>query len=408
MTKVTDITIEHDSFVSLHVQLHNQLRHLILSGRWSAGSRIPSESTFVDSLHISRSTVRLALQQAEIEGLIERFAGRGSFVAHQAQAAHDRRLIAFVTHRFDSDTLLLILQGAENEARVRGYQIILNTVQNQQEEIEVLQRLKSENVVGVLIWPNAAASKVLPQNALSYGAVDLPVVAIDRPIYGIDCDFVTSDHYGGMEMLMRHLVDQGHQHVVFLTHRQQHVLAVRERYRAYCDVLEQYGLTPAAPWMIGDPDSEFGATDALRASFAVKSPVLEQINQYMLTAAPVPTAIVAIHDHMAIMAMRAMKLSNTLVPNVVSITGFDDVDVAAHLEVPLTTVAQDHFSLGRQAARRLFDRLEGFTGPRIHEVIPTELRIRHSTAAPVASFNPLPSPKLEGLIADTERVVGKV
>lgn len=384
MNKVTDISITQDSFVSLHIQLHNQLRHLILSGRWAAGSRLPSESTFADALHISRSTVRLALQQAEIEGLIERFAGRGSFVAHQAKPAHERRLIAFVTHRFDSDTLLLILKGAEHEARVRGYQIILNTVQNQQEEIEVLQRLKSDSVVGILIWPDAAASKPLAQNTLHYSAANLPIVVIDRQIHGIDCDFVTSDHYGGVKLLMEHLIGLGHERIVFLSHQQSHLFSVKERYRAYCDVLAQHGLTPADPWMIGQPHSEVGATDALRSSVGVKSAALEQIHQYMVTASVCPTAIVALHDYLAIMAMRAMKLSNMAVPSAISITGFDDIDLAAHLEVPLTTVAQDHFAIGKQAARRLFDRLEGLAGASVCDVIPTELRIRHSTASPTS------------------------
>ena len=385
MNKVTDISVSQDSFVSLHVQLHNQLRHLILSGRWPNGSRIPSETTLATSLNISRSTVRQALQHAEIEGLIERFSGRGSFVAHSAKAGHQRRLIAFVTHRFDSDTLLLILKGAEAEARMRGYQIILNTVQNQQEEIAVLRRLKSENVVGILIWADAAASKPHAQNPLNYGAADLPMVAIDRQIYGIDCDFVTSDHYTGTEALMQHLVELGHRHIAFLSHQQGHLFSVRERYRAYSDVLERHGLTPATPWVVGDTDSEVGATDALRSSVGVKSAILDQIHHFMLAASPCPTAVVSLHDYLAIMAMQAMKKTNSLVPDIVSITGFDDIDLASYLEVPLTTVAQDHFSLGKQAARLLFDRLEGFVGPSVREVISTELRIRHSTAAAVSA-----------------------
>lgn len=384
MNKVTDIFVVHDSFVSLHVQLHNQLRHLILSGRWPAGSRIPSENTFVSSLHISRSTVRLALQRAEIEGLIERFSGRGTFVAHRSQPGRDRRLVAFVTHRFDSDTLLQILNGVEDEARLRGYQIILSTVQNQKEEIDVLRRLKSEHVDGVLIWPDAAAAKQRAQTALDYCAADLPMVLIDRHIFGIECDVVTSDHYGGMACVMRHLIELGHRHIVFLSHHEHELSSVSDRYRAYCDTLQKHGLTAVGPWTVGEPGSEIGATDALLSSVGAKRDLLEQIQGYMRAAEPYPTAIVSLHDYLAILAMQAMKLSQTPVPDAVSITGFDDIDLAAYLEVPLTTVAQDHFALGKQAARRLFDRLEGFAGPCVRDVIPTELRIRHSTAAPGA------------------------
>jgi DNA-binding LacI/PurR family transcriptional regulator len=67
----------------------------------------------------------------------------------------------------------------------------------------------------------------------------------------------------------------------------------------------------------------------------------------------------------------------------VSIAGFDDTDLAAHLEVPLTTVAQDAFTIGKRAAHRLIDRIEGDAGDTLIELIPTELRIRSSTSVPV-------------------------
>lgn len=384
MNKVTDLTISPNSFVSLHVQLHNQLRHLILSGRWANGSRLPSENEFVRHLKISRSTVRLALQQAEVEGLIERFAGCGTFVAHQNDA-NKRRMVAFITHRFDSDSLLVILKGAEEEARKRGYQIILNTVQSQQEEIEVLQRLKDEHVVGVLIWPHPNASKNDTQNGDKYASIGLPMVVMDRSIDGIECDFVTSDHYGGAEALMQHLVDLGHERIVFLTHQHTTLLSVRERYRAYCDVLQRNGLSPQEPFIIGEPDTELGTSDSLRILSSTKSHELECIRDYLLNTTSRPTAIFALHDYVAILAMRAMKLVDLSVPQAMSIAGFDDIDLTSYLEVPLTTVAQDHFTIGKQAASRLFDRLEGYTGSAVTDVIPTQLRVRASTSRPTVT-----------------------
>ena len=73
------------------------------------------------------------------------------------------------------------------------------------------------------------------------------------------------------------------------------------------------------------------------------------------------------------------------VPHEVSIAGFDDIDVAVHLEVPLTTVAQDRFGIGKQAAHLLMQRLEGDISPARWEVIPTQLRIRSSTAVSVTA-----------------------
>src|SRR4051794_7519179 len=103
MNKVTDVVIAHNSVISLHVQLHNQLRQLILSGRWPNETRIPSEIKLAEHLNVSRSTVRLALQQAEIEGLIKRTAGRGTFVSYHPAGEQAARLIAFVTCGLDAE-----------------------------------------------------------------------------------------------------------------------------------------------------------------------------------------------------------------------------------------------------------------------------------------------------------------
>ena len=383
MNKVSDIVLSHNSVVSLHVQLHSQLRQLILSGRWQSGSRIPSENELTAHLKVSRSTVRLALQTADIEGLIERTAGRGTFVAYLPSHALENRLIAFVTYGFDAESHLLMLKGAENELKAHGYQIILSNVQSHHEELDILQRLKAEYVAGVLLWPYAEASRPQPPSAFSYQQIRLPMVLMDRKIYGMECDCVTSDNYSGGRALMEHLINLGHQNIVFLTHHETELFTVVERYRAYRDVMREAGLTPVEPWYIGRPGHEIGASDTFRSSHDLNSLEIQQIKEYLFTAQPRPSAIFALNDYLAVLATRTLKLLGLRVPDAMSIGGFDDIELAAHLEVPLTTVAQDMLLIGKHAAQVLLDRLGGYSGPSECELIPTELRIRSSTAVPV-------------------------
>lgn len=383
MNKVSDIVIAHNSVISFHVQLHNQLRQLILSGHWAHGTRIPSESQLAEHLKLSRSTVRLALQQAEIEGLIERVVGRGTFVAYLPTQEHVSRLIAFIACGFDAENHLLILNGAENELKARGYQIVFNNTQSHQEELDILNRLKDEDFAGVLLWPNVDASQPNHSDLMTYHQFPLPIVLMDRTIHGLDYDCVTSDNYGGAQALMRHLVELGHQRIVFLSHHETDLITVAERHRAYRDVLLESGLTPADPWLIGQPGIEISATFAFRSSVDVKSLVLHQIKEYMLNARPRPTAIFALNDYLAVLAIRAMRLLDLRVPDAISVTGFDDIDLAVHLEVPLTTVAQDSFTIGKRAAQLLIDRIEGYSGPATFELVPTQLRLRSSTSVPV-------------------------
>ncbi|HLU08056.1 MAG TPA: GntR family transcriptional regulator [Oceanobacillus sp.] len=385
MNKASDIQLYHDSFVSLHVQLHNQLRELIVSGRWQGGTRIPSENQLTSHLNISRSTLRLALQRAELEGLVERIPGKGTYVAHIAQKESQRRLIAFMTCGFDSETHSMLLNGAESVAKANGHRIIFSNAQSRQEETDILRRFREDNVVGLLLWPHANASRAQRDNTIPYEEIGVPMVLMDRQIHGLECDCVTSDNYGGGVAMMRHFLELGHQRIVFLSHQATELLTFKERYRAYRDVLTESGLPVSEAWLIGQPGKEIGASLALRASLDPNSLELQQIRDLMLNANPRPTAIFALNDYLAVLAMQAMRTLNLPVPDAVSIGGFDDIDLAAHLQVPLTTVAQDSFAIGKLAAQRLIDRLEGYSGPAHCEIIPTELRIRSSTGVVVTA-----------------------
>jgi DNA-binding LacI/PurR family transcriptional regulator len=194
---------------------------------------------------------------------------------------------------------------------------------------------------------------------------------------------VTSDNYGGARALMEYLVNLGHRQIVFLTHHEIELLPVKERYRAYLDVMREAGLLPHNPWLVGQPGIEIDARFALRSSIDGNSTELQEIGDRIGNAALRPTAIVAVHDYLAVLIIRALQRLGLKVPDHISVAGFDDTDPAVHLEVPLTTVAQDPFTIGKAAARRLIARIEGYDGPVECDRIPTQLRVRSSTAVPV-------------------------
>src|SRR3954451_16763594 len=75
-----------DAPVPLYHQVFQVLRSRITSGEYAAGMQLPPEQAFTRDFGVSRHTLRMAMQSLAQEGLIERFAGRGTFVA-----APDRR-----------------------------------------------------------------------------------------------------------------------------------------------------------------------------------------------------------------------------------------------------------------------------------------------------------------------------
>jgi GntR family transcriptional regulator len=73
--------IERESPIPLYFQLKRLLVERIASGMWRPGDLLPTEEQLQEQYGLSRTTVRQAMKEMEMEGLITRQRGRGTFVA---------------------------------------------------------------------------------------------------------------------------------------------------------------------------------------------------------------------------------------------------------------------------------------------------------------------------------------
>jgi DNA-binding LacI/PurR family transcriptional regulator len=92
------------------------------------------------------------------------------------------------------------------------------------------------------------------------------------------------------------------------------------------------------------------------------------------------TALFAYNDMSAIGSICAFQEAGLRVPQDVSVVGFDDIQTAAYMVPPLTTVRQPLLQMGQIAARTLLDGIEGRTQYVPEIVIKPQLVIRKSTA----------------------------
>ncbi len=93
-----------------------------------------------------------------------------------------------------------------------------------------------------------------------------------------------------------------------------------------------------------------------------------------------PTAVLAMSDAMAIGAMRALRDMRLTIPGDVSVVGFDDIDLAQHVDPPLTTVHQPIRRKGEEAVRLLLTVVQrrDLARPE-HRRLETRLIVRGST-----------------------------
>lgn len=67
--------------VPVYIQIHNEIRKEIESGKWAVGERIPSERQLSQDFDVSRMTLRQAIQTLVDEGILQRQVGSGTYVA---------------------------------------------------------------------------------------------------------------------------------------------------------------------------------------------------------------------------------------------------------------------------------------------------------------------------------------
>ena len=383
-----EIRLDHGSYISLHVQLHNQLRQLIISGRWKYGERIPTEMQLSRHLDISRTTVRIALQRLEVEGLIKRRAGRGTFVIYQPREHCATRSIGYLTCSFHNEIHTNILSSAQTELRSAGFHVIFSNSKNREEEGRILRQLLDDEVAGLMLWASAKPSEDSLAILAEYERRGIPIVFLDRPIKGIGADYIASDNFGGAYDIVCHLIDLGHRHIVPVMPNVDGLHPVDERRRGYETALEEYGIPVQEPWKINAPGRhEFHETDLHSLVGEQNQLIVQQVERLTEVEGPMPTALACANDIVAIIAISALRDLGFAVPDDVSIVGFDDISMGSHISVPLTTVSQDAFALGRAASQLLLKRLEtGNMEPRNY-IVPTQLRLRASTAAPLVGVD---------------------
>jgi LacI family transcriptional regulator len=223
--------------------------------------------------------------------------------------------------------------------------------------------LKEQRAFGILITPVGDETAGAIEEIRERGT---PVVLVDRGAGRNQCSVSVNDRLGG-ELAVAHLLAQGHTRIAFvggpvsIDQVQQRLLGARAAIAAA-------GLRKDALTVLENPrldvDAGRGAGPRLAAMPARKR----------------PTAAFCANDLLALGLLQDTVRRGLSVPGDLAIVGYDDIDFAAAAAVPLTSVRQPRFQLGRAAMELL---LEEATERESHQhrqvVFEPDLVVREST-----------------------------
>jgi LacI family transcriptional regulator len=189
------------------------------------------------------------------------------------------------------------------------------------------------------------------------------VVLAHTPIEG--CDTVTVENCESASALTTHLLEHGRRRLVFAGDPEtSHDIAAR--YAGFAAALGEAGLTEALP--------------PLRVWFEESS--APEIVAALLDAGDAVDGLVCANDELALATLTLLRRRGVAVPDDVAIVGFDDIMASRYVDPGLTTVRQPTHELGRWAAIRLHERIQGRTRDVQPQILPTRVVLRGSCGCP--------------------------
>jgi DNA-binding LacI/PurR family transcriptional regulator len=226
----------------------------------------------------------------------------------------------------------------ERRAHRDGFAVLVAETENDPDtEADQVRALVGRRVDGV-IFPAVTAGSAIPSELLDRG---VPVVVVSFEGQDSRMGVIQVDEYAAMEEVVGHLTGLGHERVAF-AHSGALEESVDNRPDALRSALERRGLAPVAV-----DDS--------------------------------PTAVCCTNDVIAIALIDRLECEGRRVPGDVSVVGFDDIPMAGHRRIDLTTVRQPAAEMGLQAAEMVLASIAEGRHAAERVTVPTELVVRGST-----------------------------
>lgn len=335
-----------------------------------SGSRAPGVKEVAARARVSVGTVSNVLNhrasvREPTRRRVERAIAELGFVVNEPARllrAGRSRVLAYVMLDVTNPFFTDVAQGMETAADEAGLSLYLcNSDNDVARERRYVQRLHEQRVQGVLITPNDPDDEAIA----SLAAQSTPVVIVDRVPRSNDlCSVAVDDAMGG-RLAAQHLLDLGHCRLAFVG-APGHVGQARSRRQGVCEVLDA---DRRGTRLIDVPTAALTVEDGRRAGELIAR----------LPASERPSAAFCANDLLALGLLQSTMALGIEVPDDLAIVGYDDIDLAAAAAVPLTSVRQPRWAIGRRATELLID--EGTNYEHRHErvLFEPELVARAST-----------------------------
>ena len=274
-------------------------------------------------------------------------------------------VVADITNPFYAETARAIVEAA----RGHGYNVILCNTDNlprlQEEYVEVLRQRRVDGIIFGSVFLHDPVVEALIDTGY-------PSLMYNRRLHCGRGNYIVLDNVRASRDVTDHLLRLGHRRIGFIAGIREASTAA-ERYRGYRQALQ----TADVP-----VDANLIRPGAFKAEMA------QQAAHELLKLQRRPTAIVAGNDLMALGVLQAAEESGLRVPEDLAVAGFDDIQLAGHRAIQLTTMAQQKTEMGRMAVSWILEIIRNpkrFARTPLRELLAPTLVVRRTCGALQAS-----------------------
>lgn len=330
-------------------RVKDSLKELILSGQYRIDEKLPTETELMNKYEVSRYTVRRAIGDLESEHFVYRIQGGGMFVQdwHKDWSNDSNsKLIGIITTHLADYIFPNIISGIDRVLSEKGYSLILSNTHNlHDKERKSLISMLDTKVAGLIVEPT--------QSALDNPNIDLyreikedklPTLFINAAYPEFSFPSVTTNDEKAEQRLVNYLFEQGHESIlgIFQVDDIQGVHRMNGFVKAYQKVPSLSSKSNFIMYQSNDTTEE----------------VLNRIDAF-LNEKSYPTAIVCYNDQLAIQVIDYLKAKNIMVPQDISVVGFDNYQLVQYMSPSLTTLNHEKDKMGEVAGQMMIDMIEG-------------------------------------------------
>lgn len=340
----------------------------------SAGSR-PTLEDVAEAAGVSTATVSRCLNtpqrvvektRVRVEAAIVQL-GYTPNLGARMMAAKRTMTIGAIIPTMENAIFARGLQAFQEELHQRGYTLLVSsTAYRAEAEAEQIRTLVARGADGLLLIGHERAHEI-------YEFLDgRGVPALVAWSYAEDGRLrsIGFDNRLAMQALTEKVLALGHTRIAMIAGISEGNDRARERIEGFRAALRTQGQDDAAFTVI---ESSYGIAEGGGAFDA------------LMRGGTRPTAVICGNDVLAAGALMRAKAWNLRVPEDVSITGFDNIELARIVSPSLTTVQVPHREMGHRAAMALVDMVEGGAeGASL--VLPTSIEMRESLGPPPRSW----------------------